>query len=368
MLTLKHKSNGSRIAARDWIVRITEDGKMLLNTGLDKWSEVVADVASEPAPVPVDASPAPDPVVNEPEPTSAVVGSGPAALPGSTGNIVETIYMTGDWLDLNDKTDIVIKGYGKRIRLNRCQRVLIDGTVNRLEPTINFGIEIRDSTDVTVRNCDVEGPINAYGLFGTKRFHVIGNKANKVGGDAFKFGSCEQGVIERNRGVIDIAVLEGAHPDFMQLQGICRRMIIRYNINLNYGQGIFSGQGPHEDIEVHDNVLLASHANQIYLIGSGLWIHHNTILRKPGTTGKTAYINVTQSPGAANLIESNNVQVKNKGASGIGPYGLTLQTEDSAHAFYQPDFADLLPGSGPWLDPGQLAVNMPGYGARLDLI
>lgn len=372
MLVLKHKSNGSKIASGDRILRMTEDGRWFLNTGLDKWSEVVAESESaapvpvEPAPVdPAPTDPAPEPEPVDPAPVS---NFGPAAKPFASA---EVITLDGGSLDLTGRSDVIIRGRAERIRVNGCQRVMIDATVHVLEATAQAGIEVRDSSDIIIAGCSVEGSINGIVVYGLRRFYIGGNKIDRIGADSFKIAGSKGGIFERNRGVINIAVLDGAHPDFCQVQGICDDITFRYNVNLNYGQGIYSGypnQGPHSRLRIYANRFVASHGNQIMVTGQGIEVGENTILRKPGTAGKTAYISVTQVGDVPNVIRPTNVHVKNKGASGLGPIGLTLQVEDPAAPWYQGDYAPDLPAAGPYIEPAQLRVTQPGYGADVVVI
>lgn len=338
MLVLKHKSNGSKIAARDWIVRINQDGKMLLNTGLDKWSEIVAQVeAAAPAP-----EPAPAPAPAEPEPVEAPIEPPVDAaepVPAQPIADLREVRLNGEAFDTKWAEGIRLTGRSSRIRITGGRNIALKDLEVEGQSNSSPGmlVELRAIDGLEAHRVTAVRGVNAICLFGVKNFKVIGCGGDGLGADTFKFGGCEDGVIESNFGQMNPDKLPEAHCDWAQLQGICRRLTFRNNTNLVFGQSLFSGQGPHEDILIENNLFHTGHGHQISLIGTRMVARNNTVLcYVPAASGdgKAAWIKLE---GEGNLKEKN-IEVASKGKAGIFGSNLVLQVEDAAAPFYAPDY------------------------------
>lgn len=334
MLVLKHKSNGSKIASGDRIVRMTEDGRWFLNTGLDKWSEVVTESESA-APVPVEPAPVdpvPEPEPEEPAPVSDPVPAQPIAD-------LREVRLNGEAFDTKWAEGIRLTGRSSWVRITGGKAIALRNLVveGRDNTAPGMTVELRQIDGLDAQRVTALRGTNGICLFGVRNFQIIGCGGDQLGADTFKISGCEGGLIEGNFGQMNPDKLPEAHCDWAQLQGICRRLTFRNNTNLVFGQSLFSGQGPHEDILIENNLFHTGHGHQISLIGTRMVARNNTVLcYVPAATGdgKAAWIKLE---GEGNLKEGN-IEVASKGKAGIFGSNLVLQVEDAAAPFYAPDY------------------------------
>ncbi|MHA3980922.1 right-handed parallel beta-helix repeat-containing protein [Halovulum sp. GXIMD14794] len=155
-----------------------------------------------------------------------------------------------------------------------------------------FGIYASLSSDLVYENNYIHHVTNGIANFQNSDIVLKGNVIDHIGGDSFKFGGIDGGLIENNTGAAHINAPAGAHNDFMQFQGTpSNDIVIRGNILLPANeattQGIFfNTSGSSDNILIEQNIILAALLRGISLEDpTNVTIRYNTVLDLPGVAG-----------------------------------------------------------------------------------
>jgi hypothetical protein len=210
-----------------------------------------------------------------------------------------------------DQTVILYLENLQDVTITNC---VVEGTRNGNGSCVGRGVRMWGNNDnVTVSNCEFHTLWKGIGLNGTSLV-FRGNDIHTYRSDGLNTGTVTNCVIELNY-VHDADTVEfsGDHRDSMQFMGVADGLYINDNL-LDMNQGLYSqslwsdSKNAMTNVEVKDNVIIASHTNGIAMHNiSGMEVSGNVMVWQPRNDAasigiQTPKINIS----AGNLTVVNN--------------------------------------------------------------
>ncbi len=179
---------------------------------------------------------------------------------------------------------------------------------------IGGGTYFRDATSIVLTNNDITGTMNAVTLNDVRYVNVSGNTIHDAQSDLLRVTGDSYDVKILNNKLLDVASVNGDHPDMIQFIGTNGQTPTKVQIKGNvlyddpstgstWSQGIFISDPTSEgyrDFLIEDNLINVGSPNGIYVNGgiSNVVVRDNTLAIWPDGTGGS--IRVVEKSGISN--------------------------------------------------------------------
>lgn len=258
--------------------------------------------------------------------------------------------------------------------------VYIHGTLDGTPANEPYGLVVRDSANISVKDSEFE-QLHRGATFGrTDNISVVGNSLHDLRSDGFNFTAVNNVVIDSNH-MTDFYPVSPDHPDGIQFwtngqtEGSSNITITNNQILQGKGtsmQGIFMRDElekyPYNNVTISNNLIYSSeHYNGIAMLGgaSNVTITDNTVITPTGDTGKAAIrlLDITNGTVTGNVVDT--MGLKDNTGMTVNGNLLLDQTKGAADKIAGiNDKANAVPSS--LVVPG-IGYQLEGVGSAIDL-